>query len=836
MKEFSNYEKRKYRAMMAGKYSSDKFEKDFTYEGDDLGLTVGEELTFKVWAPMAEKVMLNIYETGDANVQDLLERQEMLAGEQGVFSYTAGKELLGRYYTYTVTRDGRETEAVDPYARSTGVNGNRAMILDLSTTNPEGWEEDKNPHAKEKITDAVIYELHIRDLSADQSSGIKNTGKYLGLTETGTKTPDGKATGIDHIRELGVTHVHLLPFYDYGSIDESLEYDPDTYNWGYDPVNFNVPEGSYATDAFDGAVRVREVKQMVKAMHEKGLSVVMDVVYNHVYSADDFCFNRIVPGYFSRVNGTGAYSSGSFCGNDTASERPMVRKYIVDSVLYWATEYHLDGFRFDLVGLLDVTTINAIVNAVHAVRPDVIFYGEGWNMNTHLTKWGVLLANQGNSARTPEFAYFNDTARDAIKGDVFEKSSCGYVSGRKHAVFDTRNSWLARMRWSHNPTQIVQYVSCHDNYTLFDKLSVSRPDLPIETLVRMNNLAAAICLTAQGIPFFMAGEEMLRTKVKADGEFEHNSYASPDEVNAICWSELSNPVVAKTFEYYKGLIAFRKAHPSLRLTSADDVSANISSPDKLDEAVLAFNVLPANGESAEGIFVIFNPNTEETTVKLPGGEWKVCVDAERAGTKALRVVTEGAVTVSPISAMVLVKGDIEEIEDTGSNIPINKEENKDMADKEIEVMEVELSANEAPAEAVADAAVETEEIVAAEAPEVTEEPANAAEAAEEVAEEPAEAEAAAEVAEETAEAAEAAEEAKEAPAEAAEAAEEAKEAPAKAAEETEATEEDFVKEDEEVEAEEEAKEPKLNKKTAALITGGVVLLLVGLAIAASRRS
>ncbi len=397
MKNHAKDEK-KHRASLAARYASDQFEKDFSYDGSDLGLTVGDELTFKVWAPEADRVELRIYETGDPERADLLESRAMNPAEKGVFVLQTERELLGRYYTYGVTREDTVTEAVDPYARTTGVNGSRAMILDLKTTDPEGWEEDSNPHRQETINDAVIYELSVRDLSADKSSGIKHVGKYLGLTENGTKTPGGIPTGLDHIRSLGVTHVHLLPIFDFGSIDESLPYDPEKYNWGYDPMNYNVPEGSYATDPFHGEVRVKEVKQMVKAMHENGLSVVMDVVYNHVYSAEEFCFNKIVPLYFSRINGSGNYSNGSGCGNDTASERSMVRKYIVDSVVYWMTEYHIDGFRFDLVGLLDVDTINAVVAAVHAIRPDVIFYGEGWHMNSSVGKKGLQMACLGQKA------------------------------------------------------------------------------------------------------------------------------------------------------------------------------------------------------------------------------------------------------------------------------------------------------------------------------------------------------------------------------------------------------------------------------------------------------
>ena len=355
-------------------YSTEEFEKEFTYTGDDLGATWSKDTTtFRVWAPTTEVMTLKLYESGTPGKDDLKDTIEMTKDVNGTWVATVEGDLNGVYYTYNSTIDGITQEACDPYARTTGVNGKRAMVIDLESTNPEGWDKDSNPHAGERINDAIIYELHLRDLATDKSSGIKNVGKFLEMTETGTKTASGISTGIDHIKELGVTHVHLLPIYDFGSVDETFKFE-NLFNWGYDPVNYNVPEGSYSTDPYNGEVRVKEAKQMVQAMHENGLSVVMDVVYNHVYSGNDFCINKLVPGFFSRINEDGTYSNGSGCGNDTASERSMVKKYIVDSVKYWADEYHMDGFRFDLVGLLDTETISEIVEEVHKTHPDVIFY------------------------------------------------------------------------------------------------------------------------------------------------------------------------------------------------------------------------------------------------------------------------------------------------------------------------------------------------------------------------------------------------------------------------------------------------------------------------------
>lgn len=358
-------------------YSTPEFEAEYTYTEDDLGAVWSKNATtFRVWAPTAESVKVNLYESGKGYVKDLMESLEMTPDIKGTWTLSKDGDLNGVYYTYSVVIDGVEREACDPYARTTGVNGERAMVIDLDGTDPEGWENDVDPHAGNKINDAVIYELHVRDLSVGADSGIENKGKFLGLTETGTKTASGIATGLDHIKELGVTHLHLLPIYDFGSVDETHTVE-NLFNWGYDPVNYNVPEGSYSTDPYNGEVRVKELKQAVKALHDNDISVVMDVVYNHVYNASSFCFNKIVPDYFSRIDASGGYSNGSGCGNDTASERSMVKKYIVDSVSYWADEYHIDGFRFDLVGLLDTDTVNEIVTEVHKDHPNVIFYGEG---------------------------------------------------------------------------------------------------------------------------------------------------------------------------------------------------------------------------------------------------------------------------------------------------------------------------------------------------------------------------------------------------------------------------------------------------------------------------
>lgn len=671
-----------YKVAMPSVYSSDEFEDKYTYDGDDLGAVwTKEKTTFKVWAPTADQVEVCLYESGEvkeegkeegkaAETESPIKTLPMTKGDKGVWSVEEAGDLNGTYYTYKVTIDGETVEACDPYARTTGVNGNRAMVIDLASTNPAGWADDIGPNQGMSYTDSVIYELHVRDFSIDENSGISaaNKGKFLGLTEKGTTNKNGQPTGLDYLTDLGITHIHLLPSYDYATVDET-KLDTPQYNWGYDPKNYNVPEGSYSTDPYNGSVRVAEMKQMVKALHDNNINVIMDVVYNHVYNADEFCFNQLVPQYFSRTNADGSYSNGSGCGNDTASERSMVKKYIVDSVNYWADEYHIDGFRFDLVGLLDTETINEVVNTVHQKHPDVVFYGEGWTMKTAVTKDGYTMATQVNSAKTPGFAYFSDTIRDAIKGDNFNAANTGFVSGKTGVEATIAACFIAAPSWCKSPSQTVNYASCHDNYTLWDKLQASRKDLLTDNkadLVKMNNLAAAIYMMSEGIPLIHAGEEILRTKVDEEGELIHNSYNSSDFVNSIKWADLDKAEYRAVRDYYKGLIEFRKNHAALRLTTAADVTANVKYY-RIANNVLMFVIggkESVQNEVSDGIIVIFNANTVSKTVDLtnstygiPQGTWNVCIDDQKAGIETLRSITDGQAEVAPISAMVLVKGE-----------------------------------------------------------------------------------------------------------------------------------------------------------------------------------
>lgn len=646
---------------------SSYFDDAFTYDGNDLGATYTKEKTgFKVWAPTASEVALNLYEQGDGD--NLIETVSMTMGDKGVWSCEKQGDLNGVYYTYSVKVGNKTNEAVDLYARTTGVNGNRGMVVDLSATNPEGFENDTRP-AFVNPTDAVIYELHVRDLSSDTSSGISNTGKFLGLTETGTTNADGLATGLDHIRDLGVTHVQILPSYDYATVDET-KLDTPQFNWGYDPKNYNVPEGSYSTDPYHGEVRINEMKQMVQALHENGIRVNMDVVYNHTFNIEDSNFQKTVPDYYYRKVGE-SYSNASGCGNETASDHAMMRKYIVDSVVYWATEYHIDGFRFDLMAVHDIDTMNAVRAALDEIDPSIMVYGEGWTAGDAAIP-SSQQALKANMAKIERVGAFSDDIRDAIKGSVFDAQDKGFISGKDgmeesikfsivaatphQQVLTSKNDKGSRS-WAEQPGQSINYISCHDNLTFWDKLAISNADDSEETRIRMNKLGSAIILTSQGVPFFQAGEEMLRSKPSAtvEGGFDENSYTSPDSTNSIKWSDKAK--VMDTYEYYKGLIAFRKAHSALRMTTKADIQGNLVFMSGLEPNVVGYTIANnANGDTAEKIAVIFNANENAVDVALPAGAWEICIDDQTAGTASVGTA-EGTVSVAGISALVLVQGD-----------------------------------------------------------------------------------------------------------------------------------------------------------------------------------
>lgn len=632
---------------------------DFTYvyEGNDLGAIYSKEKTsFRVWAPMASEVVLKLYEEG--NGDNLIDTVPMTSAEGGTWFCEKSGDMHGIYYTYLVTNNGKTEEVVDIYAKGVGVNGTRGMILDMKRTNPDGFEEDVRPafskEAKGGETDAIIYEVHYRDLTADKSSGIQHVGKFLGLAERGTVNGDGLTTGLDHILELGVTHVQIQPSYDYATVDEARE-DVGQYNWGYDPKNYNVPEGSYSTDPFHGEVRIREMKKMIQTLHKCGLRVNMDVVYNHTYNIADSWFHKIVPDYYHRKAEDGTYSDGSACGNETASDHAMMRKYMVDSVVYWAKEYHIDGFRFDLMGIHDMETMRAIRAALNEIDPSIMVYGEGWSGGTVALPYEKL-AMKKYTYLMEGVGAFSDDIRDGIKGNVFLDKDKGFANGKDgmeeiikfSVVGATKHPQVTCEAWAGEPGQSINYVSCHDNYTLWDKLAIANEEDSLEDRIRMNKLAAAIVLTAQGVPFMLAGEELLRSKPGIDGKqkYVENSFCSPDEVNSIKWSQKKD--VLSVFEYYKGLIAFRKAHASLRLHKADDIRKRLRfiALDETIKNVVAYCV--------DEIIVVYNANKEAVSLALPEGKWDIYIDGNSAGCEKLATV-ENTCNIQPISATVLVK-------------------------------------------------------------------------------------------------------------------------------------------------------------------------------------
>lgn len=650
----SNQNEQRYNLKWVQEYSTKEFEDKYTYNGDDLGASWSEEGTwFKLWSPFAECVSVNLYENGEADKQDLVRQIPMEQQEQGVWAVYVSENLDGVYYTFTVIAGADENECCDPYAKACGVNGKRAMVVNLSDTNPDNWEMDANPNEQLPICKSVIYELHVRDFSADDSSGIKHKGKFLGLTE-GSTTVNNKGqipSGIDHIKDLGVTHIHLLPFYDYATIDEAKPYSTEEYNWGYDPLNYNVPEGSYSTNPFDGKTRIKELKETIQSLHENGISVVMDVVYNHTFN-EEFCFNLAVPGYFYRMDENGVLSTGSECGNDTASERSMVSKYIVDSVLYWAKEFHLDGFRFDLVGLIDVDTINKIRKGLDEIRPNIMMYGEGWTLNTHLTKEDVKLSTQKNINYLDNFAMFSDNIRDSIKGSVFEEEEQGFISGNAECVEELKQSVLGMPEWSDSPRKVINYTSCHDNYTLFDKIRLCNSEISFADAVKQNLLAISIVMMSEGIPLMHAGEEILRTKTNKKGEIVSDSVRDGDDVNAIKWSDLENENYYKVFEYYKGLIAFRKAHELLTLEDKETIEKAVSFIDAEDENVIAYRM----ADDKEEIVVIFSASNKavQVTIGEAASEYEIYINEEKAGTQAIDTCGN-VVTVEPVSCKVMVR-------------------------------------------------------------------------------------------------------------------------------------------------------------------------------------
>ncbi|SCC47167.1 type I pullulanase [Bacillus wiedmannii] len=624
---------------------NEEFDKLFYYSGNDLGnIYTPQHTKFRVWAPTASEAKLVTYKKWNDKIGTEINMQQ---GEKGTWKAELKGNQKGLYYTYKVKIGDKWTEAVDPYAHAASVNGDKGAIVDIEETNPKKWKANKKPKFKNP-EDAIIYELHVRDLSIQPESGIKQKGKYLGVTEKGTRGPEGVKTGLDHMKDLGVTHVQLLPIFDYASVNEENLNEPQ-YNWGYDPKNFNVSEGSYSTNPYEPTVRITELKQMIQTLHDNNLRVVMDVVYNHMYNAAESNFHKLVPGYYYRYNEDGTFANGTGVGNDTASERKMIRKFMVDSVTYWAKEYNLDGFRFDLMGIHDYETMNEIRNAVNQIDPSIILHGEGWDLNTPLA--AELKANQKNAEKMKGIAHFNDNIRDGLKGSVFEEKENGFVNGKDNMEDRIKKGITAGIYYDTNsstykdPEQVLTYVEAHDNHTLWDKLELTNPDDSEEVRKQMHKLSSSILLTSQGIPFLHAGQEFMRTKYG-----DHNSYKSPDSINQMDW--LRRAAFNNEVEYMKGLIDLRKKYSAFRMTSAEQIKKHIAFMDT-PKNVVAYSI-KGNGNKNEYFMVAHNANREIVEITLPSkGPWKVLVDGKQAGSKTLYVVHDNKIKVPALSSLVL---------------------------------------------------------------------------------------------------------------------------------------------------------------------------------------
>ena len=616
-----------------------------------------EQTTFSVWSPNADTVYLSLY--ADATTVDPLKRLTMCRQKDGSWTKTIKGDLNGQFYTFQVVEaDSRWKlhEIPGIFAKAVGVNGRRAAIIDLAATNPEGWNEDVRP-AFAAAKDAIVYEMHHRDMSIHATSGVENKGKFVQWTEHGTKTAEGLSTGIDHLVELGVTHVQILPSYDYGSVDETRLSD-NKYNWGYDPVNYNVPDGGYSTNPYDPATRIREMKQMIQALHKAGIRVIMDVVYNHTFNVENSNFTQTCPDYFYRLHENGELGNASGCGNETASERAMMRKFIIESCRYWIEEYHMDGFRFDLMGIHDIETMNQVRAMMDSIDPSLLLYGEGWAAGGPLYN-GDSLAMKANMQKLPNIGAFCDDMRDALRGPFSDNNRGAFLVGEKgheesikfglvgcieHPEVDMEKVNYSKQAWTTQPTQCISYVSCHDDMMLTDRLKANKKLRPGE-LQKLSKLAQTAVLTSQGIPFLWCGEEIARDKKGV-----HNSYCSPDEINAIDWSLKEKNL--DLFRYYQGLIALRKAHPAFHMGDAELVRQNVHFL-PVEEGVVAYQLNgEAVGDSWKTIVVVLNSQTKTAQVALPAGTYRfACVDGQCPyyGER----IAEATVRVAPQSAAIL---------------------------------------------------------------------------------------------------------------------------------------------------------------------------------------
>jgi len=646
----------------ATKQSNDIFP---VYKGADLGITYSPEQTkFRIWAPTADEVVLRLYEKGKGG--EAIGAHNLEKDKDGTWLLVLKGDKKNLYYTFQAFIDGKwKNEVPDPQAMAVGVNGNRGMIVDFSETNPEGWEIDSRPTIN-CFGEIVIWEIHMRDFSIHESSGSMYPGKFLAFTESGTKTPGGKTTMVDHLVELGITHVHLLPVYDFYTVDETRLHEPQ-FNWGYDPKNFNAVEGSYSTDPFDGRVRIKEFKQMVQALHRAGIRVIMDVVYNHMYDAKSSAFEQLVPGYFFRMNQDGTFSNGSGCGNETASEKPMMRKFMIESLKHWATEYRIDGFRIDLMGLHDIETMNQIRKALDKIDPKILLYGEGWTAgDTPLPQ--DKRAVKHNAKKLNGIAVFSDDIRDAIRGHWYDEKDQGFMVGRKgvkesikfgvvaatkHPEVDYKAVNYSDAPYAKSPLYTITYVTCHDNPVLWDKTVFTCDPCSKQDKLDIQKLANGIVLTSQGIAFLHAGEEIVRTKFG-----EHNSYNLPDSINQLIWTNKEE--YHEVFEFYRDMVKLRRNHPAFRMPTTDMVQKHLSFLDVDHSLVVGFHIgNNANGDKWKHIVVFYNSDPDRVQVELPEGRWRVVaskyqVNEKGVSTPDYKGIFEGSVKVPARSILVLV--------------------------------------------------------------------------------------------------------------------------------------------------------------------------------------
>jgi pullulanase len=625
------------------------FEEYPVYNGNDLGVHYSNKETgFKVWAPVATEVLLKLYESSEGGEAISIHRLNKI--NDGVWQITIIQNIKDKYYTFQVLNDGKwSLETPDIYVKAVGVNGKRGMVVDLNETNPTNWDQDKRPTLK-NFNEIIIYESHVRDISISNNSGIKHKGKFLGFTEAGTKSPAGVSTGLDHMKELGITHIHLLPSFDFNSVDES-KLELNKYNWGYDPVHYNVPEGSFSTDPYNGKVRIKEFKQMVQSLHANGIRVILDVVYNHTAHLNT-SFNQFAPGYFYRHKPDGSYSDASACGNETASERAMMRNFIVESVVYWATEYHLDGFRFDLMGIHDIETMNQVSEALHKIDPTIFIYGEGWTAGSSPLP-EELRAVKKNTYKLNKIAAFSDDIRDGLRGPFHNTKQSGFVSAVKGTaesvkfgiVASTQHLQVNYEKVNHSK---ASWAACHDDPTLFDRLAESNPGTPEAELIKMDKLAQTVVLTSQGVVFLHSGAELLRTKFGV-----HNSYNSPDSINEIDWSRKTK--YKAVFDYYKGLVALRKNHPAFRMTSTKMIQDHLQFIDTPDELFIAYKISDhANGDQWKEIMVLLNGDKTNKNFSLPPGNWTLVADGQTINEKGLKQLSS-EIIIPATSGFVLYK-------------------------------------------------------------------------------------------------------------------------------------------------------------------------------------